>query len=165
MGNDNRGAKGEQYLSARRYQRRRVCRRAECARRDVGGPNAHPALDSSECPRGAAAAGGRERGRLLAYSAKRVADAEVANAECSPDRAARLARVPDLHACRSDRGYVHRLMGRPQGRCRRGGDSASDPRRRCPSCTARVRPAVQHGLPGIAACSPRYPRRWVEAAS
>ena len=41
--------------------------------RDTGSANAHPAINSDECPRRVATSGRRKRGRLLAHLAERVA--------------------------------------------------------------------------------------------
>ncbi|TWO68027.1 redoxin domain-containing protein [Caenimonas sedimenti] len=78
MGDDRRGAEGQQHPCARRHQRRGIRRDAQSAGRDAGGADAHPAFDPGECPGGAAASGGRERGRVPANPAERLADAEVA---------------------------------------------------------------------------------------
>ena len=57
---------------------RKVFKKRKTHARDAGAPNAHPAINSGECPRGGANSGRRKRSRQLAYPTQHLANSEVA---------------------------------------------------------------------------------------
>ena len=57
---------------------RKVFKKRKTRTRDAGTANAHPAINSGECPRGGANSGRRKRSRQLAYPAQHLANSEVA---------------------------------------------------------------------------------------
>ena len=57
---------------------RNVFKKRKTRARDAGTDNAHPAINSGECPRGSANSGRRKRSRQLAHAAQHLANSEVA---------------------------------------------------------------------------------------
>ena len=57
---------------------RNVFKKRKTCARGTGTANAHPAINSGECPRGGANSGRRKRSRQLAHAAQHLANSEVA---------------------------------------------------------------------------------------
>ena len=76
--NHTSGARYQQERAGGEIVIRKVFKKRKTRVRDTGTANAHPAINSTECPRGVPTSGRRKRSRQLAHPAQRLANLNAA---------------------------------------------------------------------------------------